>query len=185
MARNLFLIVAVLFLISCNDNPDPEFKTEGCGEEQTIQIENAISEVVTTGLEHIRNSSSHTRAQKRIFKKICELSVSITIICKECNDEDPNPCSFSQPDLPLLQDEDRITVNEFLNELQKEGGITITICSNADGSIPSDSCTTAIHSSRDLRDIILHELNHYVINDYTHSSSTWTDVEEVSWDEDE
>lgn len=183
MKRTIVFIAVIILLCNCADNPEPEFKIKGCGEESASQIENAVSEVITKGLQEINKSSSHTKAQKQIFKKICELAVSITVVCKNCDEEDPNPCAYSQPDLPLLQGKKRITIREYLNELQSKGGITITICRNEDGSIPSDSCATAIHSSRDLRDIILHELNHYVINDYTHRSSTWTDVEEVNWEE--
>lgn len=124
------------------------------------------------------------RVQKIIFKKICALSVSITIICKDCDKEDPNPCAYSQPDLPLIQKEKKVTVKKILQELQSKGGITITLCRNADGSIPSDDCTNAVHKTRDLRTILLHELNHYAINDpdFRHRSSTWTDVEEANWD---
>ncbi|QGY42460.1 hypothetical protein GM418_01960 [Maribellus comscasis] len=186
MKTQLAFMLSIFLFFSCDDskNKEPEFKIQGCGEEQIVLVEDAVSQVTTTGLKQMTDGNTLTGAQKKILKKICSLSVSITVICKECGDEDPNPCAYSQPNLPLLQNKKRITVNQFIRELQRQGGIVITICFNGDGSIPSSDCTNAIHSTRDLRTIILHELNHYAINDpdARHRSSTWTDVEEVDWD---
>lgn len=187
----MMLTVIFLLLLSNCDNSDdiakPEFKVKGCDEEVTTQIEDAVSQVCDIGLKQLLEGGTHTKAQKKILSEICSLSVSLTIICKDCDEEDPNPCAYSQPDLPLLQKEKKVTVKKLLKELQKKGGITITICRNEDGSIPSDDCTNAVHKTRDLRTIILHELNHYAINDpdSKHRSTTWTDVEEVDWNKDE
>lgn len=184
--KYLILIIVAVFVLSCDDSKEvkePEFIIKGCGEEQTEQINNAVSQVCDKGLKQLLKNGTHNSAQKQILRKICSLSVSLTVVCKDCTEEDPNPCAYSQPDLPLLQSEKSITVKKYLNELQKKGGITITICRNEDGTIPSANCINSIHKTRDLRTIILHEINHYVLNDpdFRHRSSTWTDVEEVDW----
>ena len=178
------LLVAGVLLAGCQDPepPDPEFTVEGCSEEVAQEIEDAASEACTVGRRHMLRGTTLTAAQKEMLLQVCELSVAITVTCKACDEEDPNPCAYSQPDLPLLQGEDRVTTTQLLEELQSRGGIRITLCKNADGSVPSRNCAGAVHKTRDLRSILLHELNHYVVNDPTHSSTTWTDVEEVDWD---
>jgi hypothetical protein len=186
MRKTLAILLAGFVLAGCGGqekSPEPEFSVKDCSEETSAQIEDAVSQVCDAGLRHMVQGDVLTRGQQEIFRRICGLSVSLTVKCKDCTEEDPNPCAYSQPDLPLLQGEAQVTTARLLEELRSKGGITIFLCKNADGSVPSANCAGVVHKTRDLRTILLHELNHFAINHPTHSSTSWGHVEEVNWDE--